>query len=152
MADIIRSWQCLNGRCSKQFDAWEANPACPTCQCVRVKWVPGGGHVAGTAGAADAELRKLADCFGFTDMNSAQRDRAAKKIAAQPPPASGPPIHFAPGFSATAPNQNQSVCVPSSSGVEFKATVGIGNKLAPSGTYPGIAKNTVIEAKYRAPV
>lgn len=151
MAEILRSWLCLNTRCRKQFDAWEANPSCVDCGCVRVQWVPGGGHVSGTAGAADAELRTLADNFGFTDMNSAERGRGAKKIAAQAPVPRGPAINFSPGFSTPIPHDNSAVCVPTTSGVDFKVKPGIGRALSPNGVFPGVSRGTAIEASHRPP-
>lgn len=146
---VIRFWACMNARCGAQFESWEANPECPTCRCVRVQWIPGGGHVAGTAKAADAELRALADVFKMTDMNSGERGRAAKQVAPQAVPHAGPSRQFAPGFSAAAP-PDRAVCVPSSSNVNFKATVGIGNKLAPSKVFANPSTNTVFEARHAA--
>lgn len=148
MAEIIRSWQCQNSRCGKRFDAWEANPECPKCHCVRVSWVPGGGHVAGTAKAADAELRNLAECFRMENMHSAERGRGAKIVAPQAPIAAGPARQFAPGFTAAAP-MDRAVCVPSSTPIDFKAKVGIGNKLSPNASFPAMRTNTAIEAAHK---
>src|SRR5437868_15331611 len=125
MAEIIRSWQCENSRCRKTFDSWDANPECPACRCVRVSWVPGGGHIAGTAKAADAELRALADCFRMTDIASARRDEPAKRVA-EAPASNGPLMQFAPGFAAPTPSTNQAACVPTAAGVCFKDRVGDG--------------------------
>lgn len=149
MSGVIRNWRCLNGRCAHTFESWEPNPECPSCHCVRVEWVPGGGHVAGTAAACDADLRALADVFRMNDMHSARRGEAAKIVKAQPPPASGPVHTFAPGFSAPVNPQHGAVCVPTTSHVDFKAKVGIGNKLAPSKVFPGVGSNTAVEATHR---
>lgn len=152
---VLRSWQCLNGRCEQTFDDWEANPACPDCGCVRVSWIPGGGHVAGTAKAADAELRALADNFGMTDMNSAQRDQRAKPGLPSAPPIDrhAPSVSFAPGFSSPLVRDQQgqpvATCLPSTSNVNFKTRVGTGTALAPSKAYPRIAANTVIQASHK---
>ena len=83
MSGIIRSWQCLNARCKRRFEAWEPNPACPSCKCVRVDWVPGGGHIAGTAKAADAELRALLelDAGAFAGRAAAVVTAAVKALA-----------------------------------------------------------------------
>src|SRR5579872_3379042 len=97
---VLRTWQCLNGRCSGQFEAWEANPECPKCRGVRVQWMPAGGHIAGAAKDADRELRTLADQFGLGDINSARRgERAKPKLPPQPiVDRNSPSLQFAPGF------------------------------------------------------
>lgn len=149
MTEIIRSWLCLNARCSKEFTAWEAHPACPSCKCVRVNWVPGGGHVAGTSRAADAELRTLADNYGLTDMNSARRGERAKPALVQPhvDQRSAPAMQFAPGFSAV-PHPAQAVCVPSSSKVNFRAKVGMDAPLSRSRSVPGVHSATHFEGRH----
>lgn len=151
MAEILRSWLCLNSRCGSQFNAWEENPPCTKCGCVRVQWVPAGGHVRNVAGGADAEFRALADAFNMNDMHSAVRGEAAKKIKSQPnvDPQSAPAHQFAPGFSAVA-HPSQAVCVPSMNKVNFKAKAGVGSALPHSRTVPGIHANTMIEATHRA--
>jgi hypothetical protein len=161
MNGVIRSWVCLNRRCGAVFDAWEAAPTCPACGNVRVDWVPGGGHTAGTAAACDAELRKLADCYGLADLNSARRDQAAKPIAAQKPvdPRAAPAMNFSGGFAAhvspaqsrTSENPSGAQCVPTANNMNFKTTVGIGSRLAHSRTVPGVHTATAIEATHRPP-
>jgi hypothetical protein len=151
MADIKRSWRCLNSRCCEAFDAWEANPSCPKCQCVRVEWVPGGGHVAGTAKACDSELRALADAFRMPDMNSARRDQAAKQIQPQRPMDRSTPVMNFGGFAAQVNTSLGAQCVPTANKMDFKTTVGIGNKLAHSRTVPGVHTATAIEAAHRPP-
>jgi hypothetical protein len=150
MAEILRSWLCLNVRCNSEFDAWEENPPCTECGCVRVQWLPGGGHTQHTAGAADAEFRALADAFKMTDMHSAVRGEAAKKVKSQPyvDQQSAAPHQFAPGFSAVA-HPTQAVCVPSMNKVNFKAKAGVGAALPHSRTVPGVHANTRIEATHR---
>jgi hypothetical protein len=157
MTGIIRSWQCLNGRCLEIFDSWESNPACPDCQCLRVQWIPGGGHVAGTAKAADVELRKLVDTFKMSDVNSAQRgERAMPKLPAQPVAGRDQPnMQFAPGFTAPIVRDSSgrvvATCQPSTSHVNFKAKVGTGVPLAHSRSVPGVHAATAIEASHRPP-
>jgi hypothetical protein len=148
---VIRSWQCLNTRrCGSTFDSWDANPECPQCRGVRVSWIPGGGHIAGTSRTCDADLRALADCFSLTDMNSASTDRGAKKIKA-PPPAQAAPLHtFAPGFSAPVDMRQGAVCVPSSSAIKPVAKVGIGQSFAPNKSFPNVRSNTAIEASHKS--
>ena len=152
MTDIIRSWQCQNSRCAKEFTAWENYPACPGCGCVRVQWIPGGGHVAGTAKAADAELRALADVFKMSDINSAHRDERAKpKLQPQANPGrSVPNVQFAPGFTAPI-NPTAAQCLPSTSTVNFKTRVGTGRALPTSRSVPGVHSATAIEASHRPP-
>lgn len=150
MADIKRSWRCLNSRCGEAFDAWEQNPECPSCHCVRVEWVPGGGHIAGTAKACDAELRALADAFRLPDMASARRGEAAKRPMAQQPVArDAPAMSFGGGFVAQVDPNRGAQCVPTANRMDFKTKVGIGNKLAPSKVFPGVGTNTTIEAQHR---
>ena len=76
MNGVLRSWCCLNARCKAQFDAWDPNPECPQCGCVRVSWIPGGGHVASMRGI-DAQVRQLASSYGMKDINSASPSRLA---------------------------------------------------------------------------
>ena len=148
---VIRSWQCLNGGCASTFDSWEANPECPSCRGLRVQWLPAGGHVGKTAKGADRELRALGDLFGMTDMNSAERGRAAKIVRSPPPaPPATAPIHtFAPGFAAPVNPAAGATCVPSAAGVDFKAKVGIGRSLAPSKVFPDVRSGTAIEASHK---
>lgn len=150
MAEIIRSWLCLNARCNAQFTAWEPNPACSTCGCVRVQWVPGGGHVAGTAKGADAELRALADAFRMPDINSAVRGERAKPTVSQPyVDQKGAPAHqFAPGFAAVA-HPERAVCVPSSQNVNFKTKLGVGNALGAGKLgLPSVQSGTTFEGRH----
>lgn len=153
MNGVIRSWRCQNARCEEEFQAWESHPECPVCHGVRVNWIPGGGHVAGTARAADAELRMLADNYGLSDLNSAARgERAKPKLALQPVvERSTPSISFAPGFTAPAHAGNQAMCVPSTSTVNFKTRVSTNNALAHSRSIPGVHAGTRIEAIHRPP-
>ncbi len=158
MTDILRSWQCLNTRCSRDFDAWERNPSCPACGCIRVQWVPRGGNVLTEAcKTADAELRKLAGNFGLSDINSARTgDRAKPKLAPQPIAGRDQPnMQFAPGFTAPIVRDSQgriaATCQPSTSQVNFKARVGTGVALPHSRSVPGVHAATSIEASHRPP-
>lgn len=151
MSYILRSWKCLNPRCAAEFTSGDANPACSTCGCVRVQWIPGGGHVGGTAKAADAELRALADIYRMPDINSAVRGERAKPAVRQPhvDPRSAPPIQFAPGFAAVA-HPSQAVCVPSVHNVNFKTRLGTGVAMGPGKLgLPSVQSGTAIEARHR---
>ena len=148
---VLRTWHCQNSRCSREFDAWEANPECPACHGVRVSWVPAGGHIKGASTkTGDAELRALADLFRMTDINSAEEGRAAKRVNLPSAPAAGPIHTFAPGFSAPIQQGAGPACVPTSSQVDFKAKVGIGKTLAPSKVFPNVRNNTAVEAAHRS--
>ena len=150
MADILRSWQCMNVRCNRAFDAWEPNPECPACKCVRVNWIPGGGHLGGTAKAGDAELRALADIFKLNDMHSAEEGRGAKKVSLPPPaaPNSGPVHTFAGGFSAAINPAAGAQCVPTSNKIDYKIKATPGNSLPPSKIWGG-GPTPVIEASHK---
>jgi len=149
MSGVIRSWQCQNSRCQKAFDSWEPNPACPSCKCVRVGWIPGGGHIAGTVKAADAELRALADVFRMTDMHSAQEGRGAKKVAQQPQ-TSGQVHTFAGGFAANINPSAGAQCVPTANNFNVKVHATPGNALGPGALgLPSVRTNTAIQATHK---
>ena len=157
MTDIIRSWQCLNARCGNEFTSWDRNPSCPSCDGVRTQWIPGGGHVQGSAKACDAELRNLVDVFKMTDVNSAQRGERAMPKLPQPvnPGRNAPNMQFGPGFtSPIVRDQNgrpMATCLPSTTNVNFKAKVGTGVALTHSRSVPGVHANTVIDSSHRPP-
>ena len=158
MNGVIRSWQCLNARCGHEFTAWESNPKCPTCKCVRVHWIPGGGHVAGTAKGCDAELRALADAFKMPDIHSSARGGYAKQGQVKHAAVAGrdqPNMQFAPGFTAPLARDSQgrvvATCQPSTSHVNFKAKVAAGVPLPHSRSVPGVHAATAIEASHRPP-
>jgi hypothetical protein len=151
MNGIIRSWACLNSRCAHEFTAWEANPECPKCRCVRVSWRPAGGHIGGAAKGADSELRALADIFKLGDLNSAEEGRAAKKVSLPPAPApNGGNVHtFAGGFTAAITPAAGAQCVPTANKIDYKVKATPGSSLAPNGSFPGIRSNTAVEAAHR---
>jgi hypothetical protein len=130
---VIRSWLCLNHICTNAFDSWDANPSCPACHGVRVQWVPGGGHMGGTAKACDAEFRALTDAFRMTDLHSAARGEAAKPKLVQKPN-KGATHTFAGGFTAPV-DMTQSQCVPTSNNISFKTAAAIGKQL------PGVGQH-----------
>jgi hypothetical protein len=100
-----------------------------------VQWIPGGGHVAGTAKACDAELRNLVDVFKMADVNSAQRGERAMPKIPQPvnPGRSQPNMQFGPGFTSPI------------------VRVGTGIALPHSRSVPGVHAATAIEASHRPP-
>lgn len=114
-------------------------------------WIPGGGHVAGTAKAADAELRALADHFRLDNMNSASRDRGAKIIKAPAPASSGPVHTFKGGFSAAINPSAGAQCVPTSNKIDYKVKAEPGNRLGPGALgMPGMRSHTAVEASHKA--
>jgi hypothetical protein len=152
MTGILRTWRCMNTRCGAPFDAWEPNPSCPNCKCVRVEWQPAGGHIGSTAKSADTELRALADMFKMGDMNSADRGRAAKKVNLPPAPTDKNPanVHtFSGGFSAAINPAIGAQCVPTANKVGFKVKAAPGNALQPNGSFPSMRSNTAVEASYK---
>jgi hypothetical protein len=146
MAYVVRTWNCQNTACGKIFDHGDPNPACPKCGCVRVAWQPAGGHVGGVSKGADDELRKLADVFRMNDMHSAERGRAAKKVAAPIAAARGS-LNFAPGFSAAF--SAEPTCQPSATRVDFKVKPSVGRKLSGQMGFGSIVAGTQIEAAHR---
>jgi len=138
---ISRDWQCLNKRCRETFHSYEANPECPKCGCVRVSWIPGGGHVAKQMKQLDASLRSLAKQYGMNNINSgspSRLNRAMPKL--EPRAADGPTLQFAPGFAAPFNREGLATCEPSHQRVNFKATVAMDKQLAPQAgrNYPNI--------------
>jgi hypothetical protein len=148
---VLRSWICDNSRCGAGFDAWEANPECPKCRCVRVSWRPAGGRIGNGAKSADNELRILADVFRMNDMNSADRGRGAKKVNLPPAPApSGGNVHtFQGGFTAAIDPARGAQCVPTANKIDYKIKAGTDNRLTPNKAYPGLNANTVVEATHK---
>ena len=141
MTMISRNWNCLNPRCGKPFHSYEkGNPPCPACGCVRVGWIPGGGHVGTKAARVDATARSLADTYKLTNINTASPSRLnrSKPPVPQPPVEPGPPVMFAPGFSAPVSRMG-ATCSPSSSLIRATGKVRAGNDamaMPHSGTYP----------------
>ena len=152
MSGIIRTWRCLNARCGGVFNSWDANPSCPSCQCVRVEWQPAGGHIGGYSKNADVELRALADMFKLGDMNSAEEGQAAKKVRLPPAtPANPGNVHtFAGGFSAAVNPSAGAQCVPTANKIDYKVKATPGSQLAPNGSFPSVRSNTAVEAAYKA--
>ena len=143
---VIRTWGCLN--CGREFDSWEPNPACPACECLRVTWVPGGGHIAGVSRSGDAEFRALADVFRLDDLKSAKRDEATK-ITSTPSPQGGTPHDFG-GFVANVNPNLGSQCVPVSNKINFKAKAEVGRSFGGGQLgLPSVQSATVIDSTHR---
>jgi len=143
---VIRTWGCLN--CAREFDSWEPYPECPDCGCLRVTWVPGGGHIAGVSRSGDAEFKALADVFKLDDLRSAKRDEAAK-ITQAPPQASGTPHDFG-GFVANINPNVGAQCLPVANRVNFKAKAEIGRAVGGGQLgVPSVQSKTVIDSSHR---
>ena len=136
---LSRNWQCLNGRCRATFHSYEhGNPPCPRCGCLRVTWIPGGGHVSGVK-ALDASLKALAAGYGMSDINSASPSRRNVAMPKHDPVvADGPVLTFAPGFAAPFNKAGRATCEPSHARVDFKVTAAAEKQLTPNGKYPQI--------------
>ena len=149
---ISRDWRCLNGACGHVYHSFDkANPPCPECGCVRVDWVPGGGHVMEMAPRMDARLRSIADQHGMTNLNSpspSRLNRAAPRLDVPPVSPHLGTVHFAPGFSAPV-SEHGPICVPSSSHVNLRGKVAIGVARDPSSSIPGPSANAIVEARHR---
>jgi hypothetical protein len=148
---ISRDWQCLNRRCGTTFHSYEkANPECPACGCVRVSWVPGGGHIGKVAPAADATLRSLATDYGMANLNSgspSRLNRAAPKYEGASADTSLGVKHFAPGF-ASHYSPNGATCSPSLAPVDLRGKQPIGRAFVPSSTVPGPVANTEFAGRH----
>jgi len=144
---VIRTWVCLN--CSQEFDSWESNPACPSCECVRVSWVPGGGHIAGVSRSGDAEFRALADVFRLDDLHSAKQGESAKIMRTPPPQTGGTPHDFG-GFVANIDPNAGAQCLPAANKINFKARAEIGRSLGGGQLgAPSVQSVTGMDSSYR---
>lgn len=154
---ILRTWQCHNRRCGETFDLWDDYPACPACKNVKVSWVPGGGHVMGTAPQADADIRSLADTFGLSDLTSTRHGqkggRAKPPLPATTAPAGNGAMAFG-GFVTPQPyaigsdGQVHATCQPAANNINYKVKAAPGSQLPASSIYPRPQTNTVIEARH----
>jgi len=146
---VLRTWGCLN--CHAEFDSWESAPECPACECLRVTWVPKGGHIAGVSRSGDAEFKALADVFRLDDLRSAKAGESAKIVRApqQTSPANGSPHDFG-GFVANINPNLGSQCVPTANRVNFKTTATIGQQLGAGALgLPSVKSATAIDSSHR---
>ncbi len=143
MSMLSRDWACLNPRCRAVFHSYDkGNPHCPKCDCAKVSWIPGGGHIASQAPSADRTLRQLSESYGMRNINSASPSRLNRAMPKyDSPPADGPVLSFAPGFSAPFNRAGRATCDTSVNNVNFKATVAAEKAMVPSGTYPQIGRD-----------
>lgn len=136
---ISRDWICKNKSCGRVFHSFErANPACTWCGCVRVAWVPGGGHVAKVAPSADATLKSLAHDYGMSDINSASHSRLGRAMPKyEQKKVDMPTMHFAPGFSAGVSSSGATCQETEARGNSVVGKVTTGRTLPASRSVPG---------------
>lgn len=143
---ISRDWQCLG--CNKQFHSYENNPECPGCGCVRVSWVPGGGHIGKIAPGADRTLRMLAADYGLTNLNSPSPSRVNRAMPVTVPPSPSGSMGrkmWAPGFSSEV--YQTSHCAPSLNPPNLKGFQTVG-RMMPKGT-DMMYRGTTPQARHR---
>ncbi len=147
---ISRDWHCLNERCAHEFHSFDAaNPPCPKCGCVRVSWIPGGGHIMAMAPRVDARLRSIADQHGMTNLNSpspSRLNRAAPRIEAKPISPEMGIRNFGPGFSAPV-SAHGAICVPSAAPIDIRGKVQVGVARDRSASIPGPEANAIVMAR-----
>lgn len=137
---ISRDWVCLNRSCRHTFHSFEReSPECPRCGCVRVSWVPGGGHI-GTTGNIDRTVRSLADSYGMTNINTPSPSRLNRAMPKHyHPPADGPTMNFG-GFSAPINSQLQPTAGWAHSNMSVRQSVPTGQALPRAASYPQIGQ------------
>lgn len=144
---------CLNPRCGNVFHSYEkANPPCPKCHCVRVGWVPGGGHIAKSSPQADRTLKSLSADYGMGNINSGSPSRLNRAMPKYDhAPADGPVLNFGPGFSAPTNRSGRATCGTSVNNVNFRTTVAAEKAMTSSRSYPQIGRDhwTGIRTRYR---
>ena len=148
---LSRDWQCLNRSCGQIFHSYEkGNPECPQCGCVRVSWVPGGGHIGKAAPGIDRTLRTLAADYGMTNINSPSPSRLNRAM----PVVNGPrganllgSKLFAPGFSADV--YDTPTCGASTSAVNLRGVQPVGRAFGASRTVRTLRQATKIVRQHR---
>src|SRR3974390_1440577 len=95
---LSRTWRCLAPQCGKAFHSYEkANPPCEHCGCVRVAWIPGGGHVGKVSPGYDRTLKSLAYDYGMSNINSPSPSRLNRSMPKfEQPNVNMPAHHWAP--------------------------------------------------------
>jgi hypothetical protein len=150
---ISRDWHCLNERCGVEFHSFEkSNPPCPKCGCVRVSWIPGGGHIMGMAPRIDKRLQLIAETQGLKNLNSpspSRLNRAAPRVNTPPMSPELGQKHWGLGISSEM-SRHGPVCVESSSGVNLVGKLPVGQFASPRGpnpAFPGPGANAIIEGR-----
>jgi hypothetical protein len=146
---LSRDWKCLARSCGKIFHSFEkGNPPCTYCGCVKVAWVPGGGHVAKVAPNADATLKSLAADYGLTNLNSGSHSRLNRAMPKYEQRRADMPVkHFAPGFSAPVSSLG-ATCQESEARVDVHGKVATNRSLPASRSVPGPQVMTDIAGRH----
>jgi len=148
---ISRDWHCQNDRCGHKFHSYaQDNPPCPRCGCVRVGWVPGGGHIMVMAPRMDKRLRSIADQHGLTNLNSPSPSRLNRAAPRAPvyQQVQGYNHHWGLGVSSPISTQG-AICVQSSTPVDIRGKVPIGVARDRSASFPGPEANAIVVARTR---
>lgn len=167
---ISRDWHCQNEQCGQAFHSFDNhNPPCPRCGCVRVSWIPGGGHIGKMARSVDRSLRAIAESQGMTNLNSVSPSRS---MTAKPYVDNRAPENaefgvrgFGPGFAAKIGRERHPMgdiyCSSTAANVKGSVSLGsvqnypggVANNAMPrtgvGNTFPGPEANAVVEAKHR---
>ena len=160
MGMVSRDWCCLNSRCGSQFHSFDDHPECPKCGCVRVHWIPGGGHVGKLAPRMDRTVRSLASDFGFTNLNSpslSRLNRAAPRAHHPGPSERLGEKTFGMGLGIPGITANvypKASCEPGAAPIGLKATTTAIGDMAPrftpgAGSLPGPDANAVVHYRHR---
>ncbi len=151
---ISRDWRCLNDRCGETFHSFaNDNPPCPACGCVRVGWIPGGGHVNSIAPRMDARIRSIADQHGLTNLNSPSNSRLNRAMPRAPihPTVPGVTHNWGFGISSPIPDAHHpnagAIASFSATSVSNKVVVGDSAQSRDSRWLPGPLANSVIVAR-----
>jgi hypothetical protein len=150
---ISRDWHCQNERCANTFHSFDnGNPPCPKCGCVRVSWIPGGGHVMSMAPRMDKRLRLIAESQGCTNLNSpspSRLNRAKERIYVPPMSPELGQKHWGLGISSEM-SRHGPVCVQASSEVNLVGRLPVGQHASPRGpnrAFPGPSADHIIEGR-----
>ena len=149
---ISRDWMCLNGACRATFHSFEhRNPECPYCGCVKVSWLPGGGHIAKKSPGVDKTMRELATSYGMSNINSPSPSRLNRAMPKYVQPPVDPSLgvwNFGPGFSSMV-SPHGAVCLPSVSQSGEKVSVPINREMERSQTFMSPQQSTRIVGRYQ---
>lgn len=150
---LSRDWRCLNDKCGHVYHSFEkGNPPCPSCGCVRVGWVPGGGHVMAIAPRMDKRLRGIAEQHGLTNLNSAspsRLNRAAPRIETPPLSPELGEKHWGMGITSQF-SRHGPVCVEASSPINLRGKLNVGDsaqRYSASTSIPGPEANSILAGR-----
>ena len=146
---LSRTWRCLAPQCGKVFHSYEkANPPCEHCGCVKVAWIPGGGHVGKVSPGYDRTLKSLAYDYGLSNLNSPSPSRSNRSMPKfEAPRADMPTHHWAPGFSAPYSSAG-ATCQESETANRVNGKVMVGRALPASHTVPGPQAFTQVAGRH----